>query len=172
MTKKKIKFSDSTTGFRRRINIFEIYYRWDAQKKFMNRGDYYDTTFSDDLKELSGDIKNTIMYIYFGMYGILSGTNNFTENFAFTENDWKLHYTDMDFDLREMIENVTPEKIIDYMNSNQTNREEARVMFFDCDKKQLTNNQSFKEATNVHNSEDLIKFLEDDDSFIDYFFRK
>ena len=41
----KIKFSDTTTGFRRRINMFEIWYRWDNDKRFLKKGDYYDTTF-------------------------------------------------------------------------------------------------------------------------------
>ena len=48
-----IKFSDNTTGFRRRINVFEIFYQWDSQKRFMKKGDYYDSQFTDDLREFN-----------------------------------------------------------------------------------------------------------------------
>ena len=48
----KLKFGDTTVGFRRRINMFEIFYQWDKEKRFLSRGDYYDTTFSDSLSEL------------------------------------------------------------------------------------------------------------------------
>ena len=52
----KLKFSDTTHGFRRRINVYEIWYRWDSQKRYLKRGDYYETSFSDSLKEIKSDI--------------------------------------------------------------------------------------------------------------------
>lgn len=107
----KIKFSDSTTGFRRRINMFEIFYQWDPEKRFMKKGDYYDTSFSDSLSELKEDITNTTAYLYFAMYGIMLATSNFTKNFKFTYNDWNLRYTDVDFELKEKLESITAEDI-------------------------------------------------------------
>lgn len=107
----KIKFSDTTMGFRRRINIFEIYYAWDAEHRFMKYGDYYATDFSGDLRELKSDITNTICYIYLGMYGILSATRRFTRDFKFNHNEWTDAYSDIDVGLKEFFnEIIEPEQ--------------------------------------------------------------
>lgn len=99
-----IKFSDATVGFRRRINIFEIYYRWDPAHKFMRRGDYYATDFSNDLKEIKSDIMNAVMYIYIGMYGIKLATNDFKRDFKFSHNEWNDSYSDADVDIKDFLE--------------------------------------------------------------------
>lgn len=164
----KIKFTDTTVGFRRRINIFEIFYRWDSGKRFLQKGDYYDTTFSDSLKELKEDITNTIVYIYFAMYGIMSATKNFTQNFKFTENDWKLNYSDIDFDMKELIENITPERIVKYIKSNTRNYEECHTLFFDMNKERLYNSNTIKEL-GYHNFEDMLKLFEDEETLVTYF---
>lgn len=164
----KIKFTDTTIGFRRRINILEIYYRWDSSKRFMTKGDYYDTTFSDSLKELKDDLTNTIVYIYFAMYGIMSATKNFTQNFKFTENDWKLNYSDIDFDLKDAIEKITPEKILKYIKQNNRNYEECHVLFYDLDKARLYNSKTLQEL-GYNNFEDMLKLFEDEEAFISYF---
>ena len=97
----KLKFSDTTIGFKRRINLFETYFRWDVKNKYLSKGDYYDTTFSENLTELKQDISNTIIFIYLAMYGIKFATNNYTRSFKFNYNDWTYKYSDIDFDLKE-----------------------------------------------------------------------
>lgn len=138
----KIKFTDSTTGFRRRINMFEIWYRWDKQKRFLKTGDYYDTTFSDTLKEIKTNIENTIVFVYFGMYGLMKGTKNFTNNFQFTDNDWRLQYTDVDFDLKEKVEKLDFISLLKYINSGHI--DEGKTYMFDENKKRLYDNQDMK----------------------------
>jgi len=165
----KIKFSDNTNGFRRRINIYEIFYRWDPMKNFLKRGDYFDTSFSDDLHELKNDILNTIVYIYFGIYGILSATKNFEGNFKFTANDWKLNYSDIDFDLKECIENVTLEKIATFIKSSTKNYSDGRSLLYDLNREKLYLSKTIKNV-GVHNFEDMVKmFSVDEESCLTYF---
>jgi len=162
----KIKFSDSTIGFRRRINVFETWYKWDAQKRFLKRGDYYDTTFSDDLRELKSDLSNTITYIYFAMFGLMSATKGFTQTFKFTENDWKLSYTDVDMDLKEKIERVNSVSIVKYIK--RTNPNDVKYLFYDINKTKLYESSTLKEL-GYSGFDDLLKFLEDDETFTSYF---
>lgn len=164
----KIKFSDTTNGFRRRINIFEIFYRWDSGKRFLLKGDYYDTSFSDNLRELKEDLSNTIIYIYFGMYGILFATKNFTSNFKFTENDWKMNYTDVDFDLKEKIELLTPEIIARYIKSTTKTYEDGHTMFFDMNKERLYSSKTLKEL-GYYNFEDMLRLFEEEEAYLAYF---
>lgn len=165
----KIKFTDNTNGFRRRINIFEIFYRWDPAKNFLKKGDYFDTSFSDDLHELKNDILNTIVYIYFGIYGMVSGTKNFTSNFKFTVNDWKLNYSDIDFDLKDIIENITLEKIATFIKLSTKNYSDCRQLFYDINREKLYLSKTIK-TVGVHNFEDMIKmFAVDEESCLTYF---
>lgn len=165
----KIKFSDTTTGFRRRINMFEIWYRWDNDKRFLKKGDYYDTTFSDNLHELKDDTMNTTAYIYFAMMGIKHGTANFTKSFKFTSNDWDEKYSDIDFDLKEKLDALTIEKILRYIRTNDRTMEEAKTMFFDCvEKTRLYNSKSMK-MYGVESLEKMIRLFENTEDFISYF---
>ena len=165
----KIKFSDTTTGFRRRINMFEIWYRWDNDKRFLKKGDYYDTTFSDNLHELKDDTMNTTAYIYFAMMGIKHGTANFTKSFKFTSNDWDEKYSDIDFDLKEKLDALTIEKILRYIRTNDRTMEEAKIMFFDCvEKTRLYNSKSMK-MYGVESLEKMIRLFENTEDFISYF---
>lgn len=113
----KLKFGDTTLGFRRRINMFEISYQWDKEKRFLKKGDYYDTTFSNSLEELKNDSMNTTVFVYFAMYGIILATKNFTRNFEFEYNDWNMRYSDIDMDAKDKIEQVTLEKLVEYMKT-------------------------------------------------------
>ena len=165
----KIKFSDNTIGFRRRINIFETYFRWDSQKRFLKLGEYYDTTFSEDLNELKNDILNTIIFIYFAMYGIQLGTENYTKSFRFTKNDWRLHYTDIDFDLKDKIESVSKLTLMNWFKSLK-NRELGKLLFLDLNKRSLYLSDTIKEF-GINNYDEFIdKFImKDDDVFLQYF---
>lgn len=164
----KIKFSDTTTGFKRRINVFEIWYRWDSSKRFLKKGDYFDTTFSDSLVELKNDISNITAYVYFAMYGLLESTKQFTKNFQFTYNDWKLQYTDLDFDLKDKIENITPQMILKYIKSTKETYQEGKTMFYDISKQRLYMSKNMKDMS-VNNYDDLLLLFDDDERFISFF---
>ena len=165
----KIKFSDTTTGFRRRINMFEIWYRWDNEKRFLKKGDYYDTTFSDDLHELKEDTLNTTAFIYFAMLGIKKGTDNFTRSFKFSNNDWDEKYSDLDFDMKEKIDAMTIDKIVRYIKSSDKTIEEGKIMFFDCvEKTRLYSSKSMK-SYGVESFEKMLRLFENTEEFISYF---
>ena len=164
----KLKFSDTTPGFIRRVNLMEVWYRWDAAKRFLKRGDYYDTTFSDTFIEIKNDIMNSVMFIYFGMYGIMEGTKNFTSNFKFTYNDWKMRYTDVDFELREKIESVSPEKIVKYIKSSDSKYSECKPLLYSYDKARLYASNSLKELGYV-NYDDMISMLSNPEAYTQYF---
>lgn len=162
----KIKFADTTSGFKRRINMFEIFYHWDEKRNFMKKGDYYDTTFSEDLHEIKDDITNTILYIYFGMYGIKSATKNFTRTFKFSDNDWNDKYSDLDTELKDKIENISINQIIRLMKTGPS--EDNKTLLFDENKKRLYQSSTFTElGYNGYN--DLIEMLENDETRINYF---
>lgn len=168
-----IKFSDDTTGFRRRVNMMEIFYQWDSRKKFLSTGDYYDTTFSDSLDELKNDIMNTTAYVYFAMYGIMIGTKNWTKNFQFTENDWNATYFDVDFTIKENIRQLTLQRILSYIT--RTPEKDCLDMFYGADKKKLylsssmniLGYKSFKEMIAMLNDpEKAAHFFADNDIYI------
>ena len=166
----KIKFSDNTVGFRRRINLYETWYRWDSKKRFLRLGDYYDTTFSDDLKEIKGDLSNTILFIYLAMYGIRLGTDDYSHSFKFTKNDWKLQYTDVNFDLKEKIEEVTMKRIADWC-SIPKNREPSKLLFYDLSERPLWESMTLKENGIIINNYDefINNFLKDPEVNMNYF---
>lgn len=165
----KIKFSDTTNGFRRRINLFEIYYTYDKEKRFLKKGKYYDTTFSDSLKELKEDVSNTIIYIYFAMYGIMAGTKQFKKNFEFTENDWKMSYSDIDFSLKDLLESVTIDKIANFATENPVNRDNCKELFYDLSCKKLYNSQSIKKLGIFDYDTMIDKFFRSEEDYISYF---
>ena len=166
----KIKFSDNTVGFRRRINLYETWYRWDNKKHFLKLGDYYDTTFSDDLTEIKDDIANVIIFIYLAMYGIRIGTNDYSHSFKFLFNDWKLQYTDINLDLKEKIEDVTIHQIENWV-SIPRNREPSKMLFYDLSGKPLYESITLKENGIVVNNFDefINKFLKREEVAMNYF---
>ena len=155
----RIKFGDNTIGFRRRINMLEIWYKWDADKRFMRKGDYYDTTFSDSLKELKNDLSNVSAYVYFGMYGIMMATKNFTESFKFTINDWNQSYADLDIDLKTKVDGVTIGMVVSYLEALIKRKEEAKQMLYDINHYRLYSSP-LTEMYGVHDFDSMIKFLE------------
>lgn len=154
--KDKIKFSDNTTGFRRRVNVFEIFYHWDSAKRFLKRGDYYDTSFSDDLRELKSDTTNPSAYIYFGMYGIKSATNNFTQNFKFTYNDWNESYEDIDIELKDSIREISLSYFAKMIKEKYLS--DVKTQIYDDEKKPLKNSKTFA-SIGCDTCEDFINIL-------------
>lgn len=163
----KIKFSDNTVGFRRRINAYEIYYKWDSKKKFMKDGDYYDTTFGSNLSELKDDITNTTAYIYFAMYGILHATNNFKEDFKFSHNEWSNKYAEIDDDLKDIIDNLTFKDLIKYLSTSY-GYEAGKTLMFDENQIMLKNSPTIKDL-GYETYEDLIDMLRDNEQATAYF---
>lgn len=163
----KLKFGDTTTGFRRRINMFEISYQWDKQKRFLTRGDYYDTTFSDSLSELKDDIANTTAYVYFAMYGILNATKSFKKNFEFSSNDWNMKYADVDIELKERIDQITLQKLVDYAKTSAGSIQ-CKAGLYDMSKLKLYSSPTTK-GYSVTNYEQLIKMLESPAEYTSYF---
>ena len=164
-----IKFSDTTRGFTRRINMYEIFYQWDASKLFLKNGDYYDCTFSDSLKELTENSSNTTIYIYFAMYGIMHGTKNFTKNFSFSLNDWNVQYFDVDFDLKEKIQSLTIDDVCRFIKiSCKDSVEEGRVVLYDIYGKRLFNSITMNRL-GIYDQEAMLKALEDDEFCSAYF---
>lgn len=99
-----IKFSDRSHGFDRRCNLFELYYTWDREHSFMKLNkDYYACDFT--LTDIMSSANNNKIFVYIGMYGIMSATNNFTSDFVFSHNDWNETYTDTDYELKEYFTN-------------------------------------------------------------------
>lgn len=119
-----IKFNDTSNGFLRRVNVFNVHYVWDAQKNFMKRGDYFDTTFMlDDLKY---DLSNAVLFVYLAMFGLKSATNNFTTDFKFTHNEWSNEYSSID---TEFVEKLNSIRIDDVLKAARFNKQS--VLEFD-----------------------------------------
>ncbi len=119
-----VKFADSTHGFERRINMFELYYQWDAHGDYMKSGDqdWYETRFSSDLHEITDNPWNIIMYVYLAMYGIKEATADFTKQFDFgTHNDWDAkQYLNFSTTILERINsNLTYDNIYDWIKTIQ-----------------------------------------------------
>ena len=163
-----IKFADNTRGFIRRINMLEIFYQWDPTKRFLKKGDYYDTTFSDSLSELKEDVSNTTIYVYFGMYGIMHATLNFTSNFKFGYNDWAMKYTDVDTELKDRINRITIKSLTSYLLNESRTDEERKTALFDMKKNRLYTSPTVK-VYSVKTIDELINLLSDDEFAAAYF---
>ncbi len=155
----KIKFKDTTQGFRRRINVYEVWYRWDRSGNYLKQGDYYDVTFSGDLREFRNDISNVIIYIYFAMYGLLSATNNFTKDFHFTYNEWRTSLADVNINLRNAISAVTLQDIYKYAKRNKNSKNECRALFYSESGNRLYRSNQFYQVFNSSDYETMIEKL-------------
>lgn len=171
----KIKFSDTTVGFRRRINVYEVWYRWDKSKQYLKQGDYYDVTFSSDLREFKADISNTIIYIYFAMYGLLSATNSFKSDFAFTYNEWKQTLADVDTALKNQISALTLSDLAAYIKRNEETMNECKVLFYSETGHRLYRspqyyavykNSSYEKMVNNLADENFIRIVDEQTFFI------
>lgn len=168
--REKIKFGDSTNGFIRRINLYEVFYSWDSRGDYLKLGKYLKTNISPDLRELKFNIINTITYIYLGMWGMSKATKNFTEPFYFGYNDYNIKYENIDSTIRKTLSTFSIEDVIKMILKS-----ESEVSFF-IDGKRLYMHKMFKlffklnEEDNwkncVNNEELLIEFLEDKDVYI------
>lgn len=165
----KLKFSDTTPGFRRRFNVFELWYKWDSHGRYLKRGDYYSTTFSDDFIELKQDINNSIVFIYLGMFGIFSATRNFTRNFEFDYNDWNLKYSDVDLDLRDKIEQLTLQTFVRHAKSlTKDHSKDLETAFFDINKNRLYKSDILKDL-GYNSYDDMISLFDNEEAASQFF---
>lgn len=164
----RIKFSDTTQGFRRRINLFEIFYKWDSFGIYLKRGDYFNTKFNDNLDEIKSNLINTTTFIYFGIYGIMDATNKFTKNFEFSYNDWKLKYTDINVDFRDRLESIGLGIVVRYIKASTSNYDECKPLFFDIGKNRLYTSPLLAEL-GYNNYDEMIKLLEDKEASVAFF---
>lgn len=151
--KEEIKFDDTTNGFTRRINLFEIFYTWDQKKNFKKLGDFYDCTFSPDLHELKEDDLAAITYIYLALFGIKSATSNFTKPFAFNHNEWKLEYSSANVDMKDKLESLSIHTVVEDLRNVRTILDKQRILY-SKDRKML-----YREAVEV---DELLEFEQTD----------
>ena len=128
----KIKFGDTSEGFMRRINMYEVFYQFTTLDKLKKRNkDYFFTPFKQDLSSIKNKLENTVMFVYLAMFGIKNATKGFTNSFTFTKNDWNDAYSDVDLDLKSKIQSVTLSAILKYMKVSTPRWEDCKKMMFD-----------------------------------------
>lgn len=129
----KIKFGDLSDGFRRRINMYEVFYQFvpSVEKLKKKSLSYYYTPFKQDLSDIKSNRSNTTMFVYLAMYGIKCATKSFTRNFEFHKTDWNDSYSDLDLDIKDKILSLSINKIISYMTSTPVKWNECKKMMYD-----------------------------------------
>lgn len=163
----KLKFEDATHGFRRRVNILELFYMWDAKGNYLSKyKGTYDVRLSDDFRELKSDKMNTIAFCYFAMVGLKTATKGFTSIFEYDSNDWSTAYSSADLDVQNEIRAMKFDKLLTYLKLHK-DEEEGRVMFYDTNYTRLTQSLTFNEKIEDPNS--LLKFLSDEEKRREYF---
>lgn len=123
--KQNLKFTDSTLGFLRRVNVLELFYTWDAAGEYLTRGDYYECNFSNDLHELSNTYCATL-FIYLAMFGLSLATNKGNKQFTFTFNDWTadyIKYSDTSISIQQQLSNISIRSLLSWARSNRENTE-------------------------------------------------
>lgn len=107
--KDDLVFQDSSDGLIRRINMCEIFYTWDSDGEYLNKGnkDFYNVIYSPNFKEIYHNPFNLLTYIMFGMAGLAINTRDFTlDDSKFLYNDWSSKYIDLDIELRDKLDNI------------------------------------------------------------------
>lgn len=169
----KFKFGDISDGFRRRINMFELFYQYDPDLKFMKRNpDYYNTTYSSDLHEMSNNLLNSTTFIYLAMFGIKSATKGFTKTFEFSRNDWKDEYSDIDTEIKSKFKALTTDKFIKWIDDLQKSKGPTlKTMFLDTTLPVPTSLASSKvlEDFGFSSPSGLWKMLKDEELRNDFF---
>lgn len=126
--KEQLKFGDTSTGFRRRINMFECYFQWDKDKSFLRKmKGTYDTTYKDTEEMREGD--SLWEFFYTAMQGISLATGGFSGKFTFTENDYNYEeYADMDTGLKNAVLGITAARVQSFAKAN---RNKASLFYTD-----------------------------------------
>lgn len=164
----KIKFKDTTHGFKRRINMYEVYYKWDKDGNYLKYPQMYKSDFSEDLSELKEDNSNIETFIYLGCRGIWKGTGGMSHSFKFSYNDWNDKYSDIDTALKEKIENLDTEYIVNYLKSSKERFENGRPIMYDIYGVRLYQSNSMREE-GVNTYEKMIDFLASEENTLRFF---
>lgn len=157
-----LKFADTSNGLERRINVVELYWRYDKDKKFLLRNDdYYDTTFSQDNHELTDDEINTMMFCYLGMYGIANATDDWTKDFRFSYNDFKPKYKDVNSntygDLSKLTYTMVAESLITMIKDGRERDAGNSCRFADPMHTKLFSADTFKNDPDADKVEYVLK---------------
>lgn len=164
-----VKFGDSTKGFIRRINLYEVFYEWDSYGDYLKLGNYFPVNLSQDLRELKMNPINTITYIYIGMWGMSKATNKFTTPFYFNHNGYGIKYENIDNNVKNFISKFNLEDLI-----NVILRSDSNYAIF-IDKKRIYQHPDFYKTFKlkeeewkscINEPEVLVSFLEDKDVWI------
>lgn len=129
-TNTHINYTDTSTGFTRRINTYRIYYKWDTENYYLDKGEYYDVRISDSLQEMKTD-ENLLTYIELAIVGLKQATNNFARSFEFGYNDMDKIAQNTNVDLVATINNITLKQIANYINSNKGEWEKNKDAILD-----------------------------------------
>lgn len=174
----KIKFGDTSDGFMRRINMYEVFYQFTDkidQLKKKNK-DYFYTPFKQDLSNIKNNKDNIKIFVYLAMYGIKIATKNFTRSFKFTRTDWNDAYSDVDLDLKSKVQQISIQKILKYMKSSTAKWEDCKKMLFDTgemhiDKKPIPLYQSevMEDMGFRRNYDDMYAMLDNEETASSFF---
>ena len=174
----KLKFGDISDGFRRRINMYEVFYQFvpsieKLKKKSMS---YYYTPFKQDLSDVKENLNNLVIFVYLALYGIKSATKGFTKGFEFSRTDWNDTYSDIDLDLRDKINSITLTRITKYMKSNAAVWSNCQKLFYDSGIKNENNkpvllykSPTLLEFGHEEKYDSMYKMLTNVDSALEYF---
>lgn len=172
----ELKFSDTSMGFKRRCNLFELHYTWDPTHKFLRLNkDYYNCDF--ELPQMQARKTNSMLFVYLAMYGIQHATSNFTKPFTFTYNEWSELYVNKDNEIEDFFINVlTIDKLFEYWTRPNTALSDLQQRNAFCIKNPTTNvleplNKSdlFRSRYNQFNKPiwDIATFLAEKETFTD-----
>ena len=102
------------------------------------------------------------------MYGLMNATKGFTSNFKFSYTDWKMQYFDVDFDLKEKIESITPITIVKWIHKNEKNYAEGKTTLFTTSKTRLYLSDELKQY-GYRDYEGMLDMLENDEMCMSFF---
>ena len=125
--KEQVKFKDDSPGFRRRMNMYEVFFQYDPDRNFMKRGDYYDTSYVSKSEFRERESDSMWSFYYMCMQGIKLGTGNFTKLFDFRDekgnklNDYSSSYVDVDEKISSCMKNLSFSSLCMYQKMYKEN---------------------------------------------------
>ena len=123
--KEQLKFRDDSAGFKRRMNMYELFYQYDSDKNFLKKGDYYDTTYSSTMEFRDRNSDCLWSFYYMCMFGIKLGTNNYTRPFVFKDeagnklNDYSSSYVEIDSAVEDKVKHISITDLLIYARTSE-----------------------------------------------------
>ena len=159
-----IRFNDDSEGFNRRLNTYRIYYRWDKDKYYLERGKYYDVKISDSLEELRND-ESLDTYIELSIIGLKSATSDFTKGFEFLYNNAVKVNESANIDIVSLINNISLRQISNYINSSLNEYEKNKDALLDINADRLYTSKYFK-AIGISSFQKLLAEMDKSNSLL------